>query len=387
MRCSDLLRCVVALHVIWLHATTATFALTAKKNNVTLLAADKQTKEVFTATHDVYYDPISGQHIDGTRSFREPFRGHDDEQQLDDKRKLVPVVGDESVYPDLTPEQKNVHYGPLIYVKIGFMSLAALCIAVFYMRQQRVLGKAVERYIEQIDKEIIGVDIRMDSLWINPLTWSVNIRNVIIYNPKGYRSEYLVKADRLILTFDVYKYLTTGGVHVFIRRLILRGINVNFEKSLTTSNVKDIVHFLYYGTGTEELPPSGRIYSLQQVSMEDIKVRVVTKVTNILRRGGMRVPVADIYYSNFAEEVGDFIFIDASRLILQGLMRQVLGSNTSGLSKHTKGCVDDLVDAEDEALEEEEEDKEEAIAITSCLSEATKAAGAAGYGSFGRGVS
>eukprot|EP00928_Gymnodinium_smaydae_P057440 TRINITY_DN40682_c0_g1_i1.p1 TRINITY_DN40682_c0_g1~~TRINITY_DN40682_c0_g1_i1.p1 ORF type:complete len:312 (+),score=42.53 TRINITY_DN40682_c0_g1_i1:154-1089(+) len=200
------------------------------------------------------------------------------------------------------------------------LTMLLLFAAVVYVWQQRTLGKYVQAYIEEIDKDIIGVDLTMDALWLS-LAGTVNIKKLIIHNPVGYQSDHLVSIDHVSVTFDMFQLIKSKGMNVVLKRVMFSNVGVNLELGLRTSNVNEMARFQTYGYGDVELPPSGRTYSIHQVLISGIQVNMIP----FGAFGGttsVRVPIGDVSYKDFAKEVDRY---DIPKLLLHGLMAEVLG--------------------------------------------------------------
>lgn len=134
-----------------------------------------------------------------------------------------------------------------------------LCVLVYFWGA-RLVGKAIESFIETLDHCLLGVQINIESMSVSLMHGRLEIDGVKVDNPPEYKSEYLMKAERLVFDIDVWSLLSSWGKLVIIQDLELRDIGVNMELegvsfedmllagaggfTLLTNNILDVLHHM-----------------------------------------------------------------------------------------------------------------------------------------------
>mmetsp|Transcript_80244 Transcript_80244/g.221894 ORF Transcript_80244/g.221894 Transcript_80244/m.221894 type:complete len:666 (-) Transcript_80244:136-2133(-) len=113
--------------------------------------------------------------------------------------------------------------------------------------------KAVRKAIASVDKKVLGVQLSVGHVHVNARSGLVEVHDVILYNPEGYHSEYLLKVKRLVMQISMAKYIFSRGKNVIVENLDIVDVDVIYEKALTTSNIEYVINFATArGEGEEE---------------------------------------------------------------------------------------------------------------------------------------
>ena len=100
------------------------------------------------------------------------------------------------------------------------------------------LGHIVKSSIETIGPMITGVPVSVRKVNIDLLgDFGVSVRDLVVGNPKGYSSPYALKMKKFDLKVKTFSLLTDK---IIIDKLLLTGLEVNYETSLIASNLNDI---------------------------------------------------------------------------------------------------------------------------------------------------
>jgi len=108
-----------------------------------------------------------------------------------------------------------------------------------------VLGHIVKTLLESAQaSDILGVPIRVGTIDIQPLHGVVKVDGLVIGNPKGYFSEYMVKVEEVHIDLDMGRLFNTGFKQLKVDVVKFKGVNLIYERAITTSNVEDFVEKL-----------------------------------------------------------------------------------------------------------------------------------------------
>lgn len=203
----------------------------------------------------------------------------------------------------------------------------------------RILGKAVEAGIETFDQSIIGVDVNIDSLTFNPCAGRFILDNMVVDNPKGFKTEYLMKVGRINVDVSMTTLLCSCGKKIVINCSEFCDVDVIYEKSLTTSNVHEILDFMekkHKKTDTENEAKEAKTAAkkpenveghgaerqviLKKVLLEDVGMKAAA---TFFGGGGVRVSIGDIKYDDFSKEVGNSMVDDIIKILFKSILKTI----------------------------------------------------------------
>jgi len=135
----------------------------------------------------------------------------------------------------LTLNNAGLIIGILFVAIIVIIFLVIPCISL-------CLGRAIKFAIESLDEEILGVQVEIDRLWVNPFSLAVTIEGCYVENPPGYTSKYILQTDHVTVDISAITLLCSCGSKIVVEELALGGIDINVEKnSLKSSNIQDLL--------------------------------------------------------------------------------------------------------------------------------------------------
>jgi len=120
-------------------------------------------------------------------------------------------------------------------------------VLLFYVIQpccSRVVGKAMKTLLQTIDKKVLGVNVSFGHLNVNLCRLQVIIDGLTVENPEGYSTPFLLKMEDVHLHFSLMELLCSFGKRIKVQQLELDGVEVNVEKTMSSSNLQDVLAFL-----------------------------------------------------------------------------------------------------------------------------------------------
>jgi hypothetical protein len=178
------------------------------------------------------------------------------------------------------------------------------------VRPKSLFESAICKLSAGIDTSVLGVETEIGSMNMVPREGRVEIRDLIIDNPEGYQSPFLLRAKRVLIDIDMQKLQSSSGTEVDVVETVFEGVDVNFEGVRSKSNLSDILDRIssarhgrrmcaLYGDneGKDDIA-----LILHKVSAKDTHVKFAAFSSNCCRTN---CEVADITYDNFDKEVGD----------------------------------------------------------------------------------
>lgn len=196
-----------------------------------------------------------------------------------------------------------------------------------------LMGKTIEAGIETFDESLLGVKVSIGRLSVNPMDGYVDVEKLIIHNPKGYTSKYLLSASKVLVDLDMFTLVRTCKKTIKVDRLLFQDITVNYEKKLRTSNVQEVLDHM--GPPPKPLPDD-TIIELHKVDVQDVgaEVRPSGAIGNWIH---MQVAAGDVHYHDYIAQVGEKHLGPIVQTLLRSVLKTVL-INVAGKSQ-VQSCM------------------------------------------------
>jgi len=130
----------------------------------------------------------------------------------------------------------------LTVVAVAVCALLQLVIWLLKAAASRVIRLAVEAW----DVDILGVDVRVGEISLNVFNGVVDVSHVVLQNPPGFSSDFLLKASRIVIDVDMVSLLM-GRKHIHVEKVLLKDVEIMYERRLTCSNISYVVDFIGAG--------------------------------------------------------------------------------------------------------------------------------------------
>jgi len=141
-------------------------------------------------------------------------------------------------------------------------------------------------------------------LTIDLVTGRIEVDGLTIGNPEGWSSEYLLHANRVVVDLEMEKLLYSFGKELHMEELVFDGVDVIYERGLTTSNLNDLLKLLETDSSATEEGEANALdvkLVLHRILAQNIGAKLATKLT---RGHGLRVEVGDLKYDDFEKDMG-----------------------------------------------------------------------------------
>mmetsp|Transcript_108465 Transcript_108465/g.317326 ORF Transcript_108465/g.317326 Transcript_108465/m.317326 type:complete len:325 (+) Transcript_108465:56-1030(+) len=120
-----------------------------------------------------------------------------------------------------------------------------------------LLGEAVQKVMSELGNDLLGVQVRVDSMEVDPLHGNIELHGLTVDNPEGFKSAYLLHADKVLLRIDMLKLITSLGSTVDVDEINLENVDVIYEETLTTSNIHTVIKKAPEGSEESERDDEG----------------------------------------------------------------------------------------------------------------------------------
>jgi len=158
---------------------------------------------------------------------------------------------------------------------ITTLVLLVICSLLFHP----LVNAMVKYRIESLEQVVLSVDVHIDQVSVNVLRRSIVINGLIVDNPPGFQTEYLLKIRQLKVAIHLFKFICSLGRKVELKDLYIDKLDVICEVPdfNARSNIQVIQAFVDGGT-KEPYDKTSRArrreYIVHKVLAEHILVQV-----------------------------------------------------------------------------------------------------------------
>lgn len=193
-----------------------------------------------------------------------------------------------------------------------------------------ILGRLVKSALASLDSEILGVELSVGDVNIDALHGTVEIFDLVVANPEGYYSEYILRADRIFFDINTQILLGSFGSMVDVEEVIFEGLDIIVEKKLHTSNLNDMLTKLSgaeacdTNDGLQARSSHGQVQVVwHKVMAKDVGAKLAWSMTH---GHGIRVEVSDMSFEDFDKHKGSDHGRMAGPLSVRVLLRTLIKS-------------------------------------------------------------
>jgi hypothetical protein len=195
------------------------------------------------------------------------------------------------------------------------------------------IDSIVKAGIERGGAYALGVDTKVDSVSLSLLAGEMRIDGLTVANPEGWKTPHLMKAWRIEVGLRLGSLL---GDTVEVNRFEIRGLDMNIEQKVGSSNVSALLNNIKAKTGGRKEEPKqagGRKVNVQRVVVRDIVAH-----TQVLPIGGkaatLDIKVPEITMDNVTQD-------NAAGVAVPELMRRIFPAILAAVVDKGKGAMPD----------------------------------------------
>jgi len=129
---------------------------------------------------------------------------------------------------------------------LGFLVGAAICglVPLCFICAISSASSKVEKAVREASGNLLlGVRVEMGDLSVDLSEGIVVVHSITVHNPNGYASPYLLKVRKVHVDLDPWVLLRSGLCNIKVRRVLLRGVDVVYDKSPRSSNLNDLIAY------------------------------------------------------------------------------------------------------------------------------------------------
>lgn len=227
----------------------------------------------------------------------------------------------------LAPASFNFNLLGLIAVVVA--SLLAFCVC-FRLLEAGVdpLSDVIRIGLDDLGPSFLGTDIDVDYLNVSVFRGWIDIRGLVVKNPPGYKSAYMLKAGRIFVDLDTQKFLgkCCSTDHLTVETAEASDVDLILETKgwgcSATSNLQDILSLLEAEVPTAKTaPPQPQNLDVQRLKVSNVRAWVQADQLNA---SSFEIDLPDLSYENFTKEFG----ANSTKEILAVVGRSLLQSAT-----------------------------------------------------------
>ncbi len=202
---------------------------------------------------------------------------------------------------------------------VAVLIVAAILAVVF------LAGPVVHSIVEQLGSRYLGVPVTVDQANVSLLGGSIRLNGLIVGNPAGFKTPWLLKVGELKILLNLE---TVTKTPVIITAILANKAEVNYEKGLTGSNLSSLLNGLDKKAAEE--PPSANQENTESdsasVIIEDFLLEkgTVHLSTSITGAHAMELPLPPIHLTGIGKESNG----TSIREIVVVILRVIAGSVT-----------------------------------------------------------
>lgn len=129
-----------------------------------------------------------------------------------------------------------------------------------------LLSPIAKSYLEKHDQELMGRELSMGKLWVNPFSGTVKIKDLTLYEEDG--ATPFVHFDRFTTTIKLRELLNH---RLWVKRATLSGLNVNVEQNRDWFNFTSLLE--QFPSDTTQTKSSGIGLVFNEINIENGSIR------------------------------------------------------------------------------------------------------------------
>eukprot|EP00927_Polykrikos_kofoidii_P027216 TRINITY_DN24028_c0_g1_i1.p1 TRINITY_DN24028_c0_g1~~TRINITY_DN24028_c0_g1_i1.p1 ORF type:complete len:454 (+),score=44.10 TRINITY_DN24028_c0_g1_i1:61-1422(+) len=221
---------------------------------------------------------------------------------------------------------------PFRVVFAVFLLTSVYIFAILYA--STVLGELISYGLREGARDQYGLQFRIGSFKIDPFTGRFRMRNMMLLNPDGYSSMFVLGLKRGSIEVGMHAFVLSGGRHLKFDNLVVEGLEIISETTASgANNIQNTLAGLRGGGGASNLTDrsgggaGGRSIvidtsSLHRAAFVDMRVKVSIDLFGSAMGPWINIP--NIKFNDFVEKVGELHLNDLSEFVFRLLMQMVL---------------------------------------------------------------
>lgn len=220
--------------------------------------------------------------------------------------------------------------------------LVAVCVPLLACALGRYVESGVIKALEAFERSVLhGATIEVGALTAQVCVGIVAAEGLVIRNPEGFSSPYLLTVGKLYADLDMGRTICSCFRRVVIDRLDLTDVDVIIERKGGSTNLHELQEALgapeFEYTGLVDKNDKEKGFALVEKSSRGRELMVVIHEVTLTDVGtrhqsaalgglGMRVDLCDMHYDDLAKELGCRPARIVAKLLMGSFVKSVISS-------------------------------------------------------------
>lgn len=210
----------------------------------------------------------------------------------------------------------------------GFFIFLVVVIAAVLVAAHFFMGNIVKTGVEKVGPQVVGVPMSLDKAQVWLVKGDVELTDLVIGNPKGFKSKHAFKLGTLNIDMEPKSVFADD---IVINEIVIDSPEIVYELSLKGSNLGAIIDGLKNGAHPPERKGEPGTAATgagaqKKVQVTDLYVRnaKVTVTSTLLQGKGATLALSEIHLKNLGKDTGGISLAGATEILLCSVLKTVV---------------------------------------------------------------
>ncbi len=205
-------------------------------------------------------------------------------------------------------------------ILLGLVLLAVIALAAVYFVGSSALNKGIKSGVETYGPQVTQTNVTLADVSLSVLSGSGTLKGLNVGNPEGYKSENIFALGQIDMKVDTS---TVFSDKIVIDHIIIKKPEISYEKTLTSSNVKQLLKNIEQFTGPSSEPtPDEDDGAKKQVVIKKLIIEDGTIYVGALGVG-QTVPLPRIEMNDIGEDGNQMSMAEVLDLVLSKVVQSI----------------------------------------------------------------
>ncbi len=134
--------------------------------------------------------------------------------------------------------------------------VALIGIALIYFFGSGVLNKGIKLGVEKFGPQMTQTPVQLDAVDVSILSGNGTLTGLYVGNPDGYKSEHIFALGQIDIDLDPKSVFSD---RIIINQIYIRKPEISYEKTLLSSNLKELIENIENYSDSAEQPPKSPV--------------------------------------------------------------------------------------------------------------------------------
>lgn len=205
---------------------------------------------------------------------------------------------------------------------IGIVALALIAVTLVYIFGSSALNSGVKKGVETFGPKVTQTSVTLESANLSVLSGSGTLKGLNVGNTEGFKSENIFALGQIDIKVDTASVFSDK---IIIDEIIINSPEISYEKTLTSSNVKELLKNVEEFTGPNDGPgpdPASDTGAKTQVVIRKLVVEEGTVYVGAMGIG-QTVKLPRIEMNDIGEGGAQITIAEAINLVLSKVLTNI----------------------------------------------------------------